>query len=194
MGLFFYRPGRRPPTEGGTVARAPETLPALVLAAQQLEDELRRCEEAVAEAVKASLTTEKNIGRAARALKTAGEHGQQMEARVNALLAAIHGARGRAEAAASQVQTRAAEIRARMEQLQAFQARSGDISVAAKELTEFARSAQGPKDILERLAPIEERIARARQEAQAEDFDDVAHDLAGLQEMLASLRRKLEGR
>ena len=176
------------------MTRSPETPPALVLAAQELEDELSRCEEAVAEAAKTRLNTEKNIGRAARALKAAGEHGQQMGARVNGLLAAINAARVRADEAAGRVQVRAAEIQARVEQLRGFQARAGEIAAAARELTEFARHAQAPKDLLERLAPVEERIAKAQEEARAEDFDDVAHDLAGFRETLASLRRKLEGR
>ena len=92
------------------MARAAEPPPALVLAAQELEDELRRCEEAVADAARLRLNTDKNIARAARALKTASEHREAMGAKVNALLAAIKDAGGRADTAASRMESRAADI------------------------------------------------------------------------------------
>ena len=171
----------------------PEALPALVRAAQELEDELRRCEEAVAEAAKARLNTEKSIGRAARALKTASEHREQMGIKVNALLAAIKDAGGRADAAASRMEARAGDIQGRMERLQALQARSGEIAAAVREVTEFAPQAKSAGELVARLAPVEERIVLALQEARADDFDDVAHDLAGLKEMVAAMRRKLGG-
>ena len=122
MGLFFY-PLRAGIAEGTTVANAPEPPSPLVRAAQELEDELRRCEDAVADAAKARLNTEKSIGRAARALKTAAGHREQMGAKVNALVAAIQEARGRADAAAARMEARAGEIQARMERLNALQAR-----------------------------------------------------------------------
>lgn len=176
------------------MARSSEPLPALVAAAQALEDELRRCEEAAAEAARIRLNSEKNLSRIARSLKTAAEHRDALGGKVNGLLAAIQSARGRAEEAAALMGARAAEIQARMERLKAFQERSGEIAAAARDLTAFAKQAKGPKEILERLGPVEDRIARAQQEAREEEFEDVAHDLAGLKELLASMRRKLEGR
>jgi hypothetical protein len=117
-----------------------------------------------------------------------------MGAKVNALLAAITAARGRAEEAAARMETRAGEIQARMARLQAFQGSAGEVAVAVRDLTAFAKQAQGPKEILERMGPVEARIARAQQEARDEDFEDVAHDLANLKELLASMRRKLGGK
>ena len=176
------------------MAHPSEAPSALVLAAQELEDELRRCEEAAAEAAKLRLNTEKNIGRAARALKTAAEHRDGMSAKLNGLLAAIQAARGRAEAAAARMEARAAEIQARVARLQSLQARAGEIAAAVRELTEFAKQAKSPAEILERLGPVDERIVVAQQEARSDDFDDVAHDIAGLRELLAAMRRKLEGK
>jgi len=176
------------------VAKSPEPPSALVLAAQELEDELRRCEEAAADAARLRLNTDKNIARAARALKTAAEHREAMGAKVNALLTAIKDAGGRADAAAARMEARAAEIQARMEQLQGFRGRAGEIAAAARDLTEFAKQAKTPQEILDRLGPVDEHIARIQQEAREADFDDVAHELAGLREMLATMRRKLEGR
>jgi chromosome segregation ATPase len=176
------------------VARSSEPPPALVAAAQELEDELRRCEEAAAEAARIRLNSEKHLVRAARALKTAAEHRDNLGAKVNALLAAINSARARADEAAARMGARAGEIQARMEKLQAFQASSGEIAAAVRDLTAFAKQAQGPKEILERLGPVDDRIAKAQQEARDGDFEDVAHDLAAMREMLASMRRKLEGR
>jgi chromosome segregation ATPase len=178
----------------GIVANTPHTLPALVRAAQDLEDELRRCEEAVAEAAKVRLNTDKSLARAARALKAAAEHRDGMGAKLNGLLAAIHAARDRADQAAARMEARAGEIQTRMERLQAFRTRAGEIAAAARDLTEFAKQAKTPQEILERMGAVDGRIAAAQEEARAEDFDDVAHDLAGLREMLATLRRKLEGK
>jgi len=175
------------------MARSSEPLPALVLAAQQLEDELRRCEEAAAEAARIRLNSEKHFEKAARALKTADEHREGLGPKLNALLAAIHGARERAEAAAARMEARAGEIQARMERLKAFQAKAGEIAAAVREATVSAKEAKSARDLLDRLLPLEERIAAAQQEARADEFDDVAHDLAALKEMIASMRRKLEG-
>jgi len=165
-----------------------------VLAAQELEDELRRCEEAAAEAARIRLNSEKHITRAARELQKAAEHRDGMGAKVNALLAAINAARGRAEEAAARMEARAGEIRARVERLKTFQALAGEIASAVRDVTASAKQAQGPREILDRLGPVEERIARAQQEARSDDFEDVVHDIAALREMVASMRRKLEGR
>lgn len=174
------------------MARPSEPLPELVVAAQELEDELRRCEKAVAEAVRLKLHSEKNLARVARELKTAMEHREQMGVKVNALLAAITAARTRAEEAASRLEARAAEMQARMERLRAIQARAGEIGGSVRELTEFAAQAQESRPILERMAPVEERVAQALEEARADEFDDVVGDIAALKEMLAVMRRKLE--
>lgn len=163
-----------------------------MVAAQELEDELRRCEKAVAEAVRLRLHSEKHIGRAARELKTASDHRENLGGKVNALLAAINAARERAETAASRMETRAGEIQARMERLKSIQARAGEISDALRQVTEFARQAKDSRQILEKLGPVEERIVKAHEEARADEFDDVAGDIAALREMLASMRRKLE--
>ena len=176
------------------MAKSSAPLPALVAAAQNLEEELRRCEEAAAEAAKIRLNSEKHLARAAKALKAASEHREGMGAKVNALLAAITAARGRADEAAARMEARAGEIRARMDRFQAFQARSGEIAAAVRELTAFAKQAKSPKEILERLAPVEDRVAASQQEAREEDFEDVVHDLAALREMLAAMRRKLGGK
>jgi len=174
------------------MARSSEPPPALVLAAQQLEDELRRCEEAVAEATKARLNTEKNITRAARALKAAAEHREQIGAKVNALLAAIKDAGARADAAASRMEARAADIRARMDRLHALQSSTGEIVAAVREAGESAKQAKTAAELVDRLGPVEQRIDQVLQEVRADEFDDVAHDLAALKEMVAAMRRKLQ--
>jgi chromosome segregation ATPase len=174
------------------MARVPEPLPALVLAAQELEDEIRRCEESVAEAAKMRLNSEKNLGRAARALQAATEHRDRMGEKVNALLAAINAARGRAETAAARMETRAGEIQARMERLKSLQARVNDIADAVRDVTAAAKQAATARDILMHLGPVEARVAQTHQEARADEFDDVAADIDALRQMLASLRKKIE--
>lgn len=167
--------------------------PPLVLAAQELENELRHCEEAVAEAGKIRLNSEKNIGRAARALQKANEHRDQTAARVTALMQAIQGAAGRSEAATTQMAARAGELQARLEKLHALQGRGNEIALAVREVTDFAKGSQNPKDVVERLAAVEARVAAVQADARTEDFDDVAHEMAGLKDVIAALRRKLGG-
>lgn len=176
------------------MAKSSEPIPALVLAAQELEDELRRCEDAAAEAAKIRLNSEKHLTRAARTLKTAGEHREALGARVAALLAAINAARERADGAAARMEARAGEINARAGKFRALQATADGIAAAAREATESAKQAGSPKEILDLLGPLEERVGKAQQDARADDFEDVVHDLAALKETLAGLRRKLEGR
>lgn len=174
------------------MARPTEPPSPLALAAQELEEELRRCEKAVAEAARLRLHSEKNIGRAAKELRTASEHRENLGPKVNALLAAINAARARAEDAAARMETRAGEIQARMAQLKSLQERAGEIASSVRDLTELARQVKDTRQILERLGPVEERVARALEEARASEFDDVSGDISSFKEMLASLRRKLE--
>jgi DNA repair ATPase RecN len=174
------------------MARASEPVSPLVLAAQELEDELRRCEKAVEEASRLRLNSEKNIGRAANALKTASEDRERMAGKVQALLAAINAANARMQGVAAGMEARAVEIQARMARLEALHAGTADVGALVRELTEFAKESKDPRQILERLAPVEERVARAFEEVRADGFEDVARDVAGMRDLLASMRKKLQ--
>lgn len=174
-----------------TPERDPEA--AIVRAAQELEAELKHCEEAVADAARLRLNTEKNIGKAARALQKANEHREQTAARVVALQSAIQAAYGRAEAATLRMAERATELQGRLQLFQAFQARGEEIAAVVREVTEFAKGAKDPREVVERLTGVEDRVAAVQAEARAADFDDVAHEMAGLKDVVATLRRKLEG-
>lgn len=172
---------------------APEPAPDLVRAAQDLENEIRQCEETLVEASKVRLNSEKNLGRAARALQKANEHRDQTAARATALMGAIQAAHGRAEAVTSRMAARAAELQTRLQQFQDLQARVGTIAEAVREVTEFTKGAKTPGEILERLTPVETRVEGELKEARAQEFDDIAHEIAGLREMLAAVRRRLGG-
>lgn len=174
------------------MARASEPPSPLVLAAQELEDELRRCEKAVEEASRSRLNSEKNIVRAAQALKTASEDRERMAGRLNALLAAINGAHGRMQEAAGRMEARAVEIQARVARLEALQAGTAGMGTSLRELSDFAKGSQDPRQILERMAPVEERVGKAFDEARAEGFEDVARDVAAMRDMLAAMRKKLQ--
>jgi chromosome segregation ATPase len=174
------------------MARASEPPSPLVLAAQELEDELRRCEKAVEEASRLRLNSEKNIGRAANALKTASADRERMAGKVQALLAAINAANGRMQDVAARMEARAVEIQSRMARLEALHAGTADIGAAVRELTEFAKGVKDARQLLERMAPVEERVGRAFEEARADGFEDVARDVAGMRDLLASMRKKLQ--
>lgn len=164
----------------------------LVLAAQALEDELRQCEKAVEEAARLRLNSEKNIGRAAQALTTAAETRDRIGGKVDALLGAINAARGRMEELVGRMGTRAAEIQARMARLEAHRAVTVEIGASFRELTEFARQTRDAAKIIERIVPVEARVAQAFEDARADDLDDVARDIAAMRDMLAAMRKKLQ--
>lgn len=174
------------------MSRATDPSSPLLAAARELEEELRRCEQAVEEAVKLRLNSEKNIGRAAQALKTASEGRERMASQVTGLLNAINAAHGRMRDVAARMEARALEIQARVARMEALRASTAEVGGALKELTDFARGTKDARLILERLAPVEERVGRAFEEARAEGFEDVAHDVAGMREMLAAMRKKLQ--
>lgn len=171
--------------------RSPQPLAPLVLAAQELEAELRRCEEAVADAAATRLNSEKHLGRAGRALEAAGQHHGSLGLKVAALLTAIQDAQGRAGAATARMEEVAASIRARVERLKALQDRVDAFACDVRAVTQLAKDGAERSKIVEKLGPIEERVAAAQKEAKAEDFDDVAHAIDGMRQMLAALRRKL---
>lgn len=164
---------------------------AIVVAAQELETEMKRCEEALADGDKLRLTSGKNVGRAARAIQTAADCHAGLGARVGALLEAINGVRERADRAAARMETRATEIRARQARLKVLQDRTGEIALAVREVTESARSGR-PADILARLVPIEESVARLLEESRGEGFEDVTHDIDALRQMLEAVHGKLD--
>lgn len=161
-------------------------------AAQELEDELRRCERDVEEAAKLRLNSEKNIGRAAQALKTASEGRERMAGQVTGLLSAINAAHGRMRDVAARMEARALEIQSRVSRLEALRKGTEEVGASLRELTEFARGTKDARQILERLVPVEERVSKAFEEARAESFEDLAHDIAGMREMLAMMRKKLQ--
>jgi uncharacterized protein YukE len=111
---------------------------------------------------------------------------------VNALLAAITASHARMQEAAVRMEARAVEIQARLTRLAALQASAAEIAGTMREVTEFARGSKDARQILERLAPVEERVGKAFEEARAEEFEDVARDIAGMRDMLGALRRKLQ--
>ena len=174
------------------MARASEPPSPLVLAAQELEDEIRRCEKAVDEASRLRLNSEKNLGRAAHALQEASEDRERMAGKVNALLVAINAAHARMGEVAVRMEARAVEIQARMARLETLQAGTAEISVSVREATEAAKGVKDARQILALLDPIEERVGKAFEEARADGFEDVARDIAGMRDMLASMRKKLQ--
>lgn len=174
------------------MARSSDPASPLVQAAQALEEELRRFEKAVLDASHLRLNSEKNIGRAAHALTEASEGRGHLAVKVEALLAAINAAHGRMQQGAVDMEARAVEIQARLKRLEALRTSTAEIGAALREVTEFAQGVRDARQILERLAPVEERIGRAFEEARAEEFEDVAHDIAGMRDMLGAMRRKLK--
>ena len=176
------------------MARPPEPPSPLVLAAQELEDEIRRCEKTVEEASRLRLNSEKNIGRATQALKTASEDRERMAVKVGALLAAINAGRARMEEVTSRMQARAAELQERVARLEKLQEGTAEIGAMVREVNAFAGQVKDSRQILERLLAVEERIGKAIEEARAEGFDDVTRDVAAMRDMLRSLRNKLESR
>src|SRR5688572_2304360 len=110
-------------------ARAP-----LTEAAAALEAELKRFEELSAAARKVPLDSEKNLGRAARALQETADSQERTAALVRALVEAINRARDQQQHNAEILLARAEELKAQTETLEEMLGRFKTLGADAREI------------------------------------------------------------
>src|SRR5262245_36960358 len=124
------------------MTRPSAPVPPLVAAAEDLEQPMGHYLDAVAEAEKVHLTSEKNLGRAGRALQKAADLRERMGGQLKALIDAINAARERDESAAARLEGRATEVGTRLEQLKALRERAGTIGESVRQVSDLAKGAK----------------------------------------------------
>jgi hypothetical protein len=172
----------------------------LVEAAEAVEAELDRFEGIVAESMRSTLDSQKSLERAAETLKAVVAADQRITEKVNALVAAVHGARQRREERAQAVAKRAHEIEARshvfaklMDTYRGIGTSAGEVTqrlvaVAGAPTSEREAALAGARDA------VTELTARAKalvDEATADGFGDIARSAEQLRQQLHAALNKV---
>jgi DNA repair exonuclease SbcCD ATPase subunit len=185
------------------MTKSPHPASELVRCAEAVERELRRLEELSRGAVQAKLNSEKNIGRAGRALQQALEQQERLAEELRAFGQAIQGMQARQEAAMEPLGARASELQARMsrlgEHVQRFSVLGMKAKEAAEALSELSEPAQRQgAETVSLLIDADERVrglvdeanAMARA-AEADDFPDIARESHALGQRVQAMRKRL---
>jgi DNA repair exonuclease SbcCD ATPase subunit len=171
--------------------------PAIVRAAQALEDELQKLEALSRTVGKLRLDSEKNISKAAKGLNEAASMPERLGEKLRALAAAMQEMQQRQQAALEPLTARATEIQQRMQRLGEHMQAFAKLGEAAGQLTALLQSEprESPSAGLEQaeaqLAQIAEGARALFEQARADDFPDVARQADALKQRIASLRGRL---
>jgi chromosome segregation ATPase len=180
----------------------------LISVAEALDGELRRFEELSENIQRASLTSEKNLGRASHTLKEIADVGEALQARLGAMVAVIAGFRDRQEMLAKAVQAKAEELQERSKTLESLLERYRTLGEDARQLNQHLRAATSDRlagkdevaayPLFPHLQELDEKIGQLADNAQslvdraqADDFPDVAHQADALRQQLQAVRNKL---
>jgi hypothetical protein len=185
--------------KNGGEARAP-----LTEAAAALEAELKRFEEMASAARKMPLDTEKNLGRAARALQETADAQERTADLVRALVGAINQARDQQQAQAEALLARAEELKAQTENLEELLARFKTLGADAREIQALVQlasqkgAAQDLPGALEILNQAREKIdaiagsaSELANDAKTKGIHDVEREADSLRQQLLAARNKL---
>lgn len=176
----------------------------LTEAAAALEAELKRFEELSAAARKVPLDSEKNLGRAARALAETADSQERTAVLVRALVEAINRARDHQQQTAEVLLARAEELKAQTENLEALLGRFKTLGADAREIQALvqaasergaARDIEGALAILdqarEKIDGIATRATDLATDAKAKGIADVEREADSLRQQLLAARNKL---
>lgn len=180
----------------------------LTSAAQSLETELRRFEEAVEEARTIPLNSRKNLERSAKTLSEVASIDERLGQHVQTLAVSISAARERRQAQAELVNVRAKEIQARTEILQGLLLKYGELGQHAADLNGLMQQvavhrqeAKTPEQheevhatlqqLQERMGQVAQSAAALSQEASEQDFGDLARQTDGMRQQLLAARNKM---
>jgi hypothetical protein len=175
--------------------------------AEVVERELRRLEELSRSARNVTLSSEKNIARAARGLQQALDQQEHLANELRALGQAMLGMQARQEAAMLPLQARAVELQSRMarhsEYVQQFGALGSKAQTVLTTLVEissagpdaqFAQGAPGASLLLdadERVRGLVEEIRAMTAAAKADEFPEIAREAHALEQRLQAARDRL---
>lgn len=179
----------------------------LISAAEALDAELHKFEQLSEFIQRTPLNSEKNLGRASRALTEIAEVGEALQARLGGLIAAIAGFRQKQEAHAGAVQKRAQELQERGAVLKGLLAEYSALGEKARELNLHLQSIKSSKDnggneapnaLFSKFQDLESRVIQLVEASQtlfdrAErlGFTDIAHQADALRQQLQAIRNKL---
>jgi hypothetical protein len=181
-----------------------ESRATLTEAAAALEAELKRFEELSAAARKVPLDTEKNLGRAARALQETADSQERTATLVRALVEAINRARDHQQQTAEVLLARAEELKAQTEHLEAMLGRFKTLGVDAREIQGLVQSAGekgAARDLEGALATLDQarekidaiavRATELATDAKDKGISDVEREADSLRQQLLAARNKL---
>jgi methyl-accepting chemotaxis protein len=176
----------------------------LTEAAAALEAELGRFEELSNAARKVPLDSEKNLGRAARALAETADSQERTAALVRALVEAINRARDHQQQTAEVLLARAEELKAQTENLEALLDRFKTLGADAREIQALvqqasergaARDIEGAVAILDqarqKIDAIAIRATDLASDAKEKGIGDVEREADSLRQQLLAARNKL---
>jgi hypothetical protein len=185
----------------------PEEAP-LVAAAEAFDETLQRFAALANGLRKGSLDSQRNLERAAEALKEVATCEEELQAHAQALMAALGSARDAQQAQAETVRVRALEIQARSEDLarlmRGFEAIGKDASALNASAQQLAARKRTPDEmvkdgqLLAGLDELQERMTAVltagetlADEARAADFDDLAAKVDSLRQQILAARNKI---
>ena len=185
----------------------PEEAP-LVAAAEAFDETLQRFAALANGLRKGSLDSQRNLERAAEALKEVATCEEELQAHAQALMSALGRARDAQQAQAETVRVRALEIQARSEDLarlmRGFEAIGKDASALNASAQQLAARKRTPDEmvkdgqLLAGLDALQERMTAVltagetlADEARAADFDDLAAKVDSLRQQILAARNKI---
>ncbi len=180
----------------------------LTLAADALENELRNFEKLADNVQRAPLGTEKQLGKAAKALNEAAESDAKLVQLAGALLNAITRARTRQQEQATVINARAEEIQARAAELQALMERFSALGRTATELNQHVQTmaashtggTMGEKagtfatalvEVQARMSTVAEEAGTISEDASNRGFVEIARDSDSLRQQLLAARNRI---
>jgi hypothetical protein len=180
----------------------------LVLAAEGVEEELRRFETLADTVVRTPLDSEKNLERASKALREVAESDERLVAQLQKLVAAVGGVRDRQQEHARGVNARAEELQARTQAFQGLLQRYAGLGRSAAELNAVVQDIAARKakattsednralaasldQLLERMVGVADEAQGLATSANEADFSDIARQADSLRQQLLSARNKM---
>jgi len=180
----------------------------LVASAEAFDGTLQRFAALAAGLRKGTLDSQKNLERAAETLKEVAACEEELQARAQALMAALGGARDAQQAQAEAVRVRALEIQARSEELarlmRGFEAIGKDAAALNASAQQLAARKRTPDEmvkdgeLLAGLDELQERMSAVltagealAADARAADFDDLSRKVDSLRQQILAARNKI---
>jgi methyl-accepting chemotaxis protein len=178
----------------------------LVTAAMAIEEELRKFESLAEEVRTGPLRSQKNLEKMGKLLNTVADCDERMVAHMRTLLGVLNQWRDRQQALAGEVNTRAQELQERtkvyqelMERFAGLGQEAGTLSALMQDVAGRTQAGQPVKaeEIISSLQKVNEGMTQVAEnaenlanDAQAQDFVDVARDAESLRQQLLAARNR----